>query len=100
MKLNRKWINEEFVDLSHVSDKEYVEKLTVFGQKVETYERMDAQIKNVVVAKVGLKFADVDTNHPMAGKTLTFDIEIIEVRAAEAEEIAHGHVHGPGGHHH
>lgn len=52
MKLNRKWINEEFVDLSHVSDKEYVEAMTVFGQKVETYERMDAEIKNVVVGKV------------------------------------------------
>ena len=52
MKLNRKWINEEFVDLSSVSDKEYVEKLTVFGQKVETYERLDAQIVNVVVGKV------------------------------------------------
>ena len=52
MKLNRKWINEEFVDLSAVSDKEYVEKLTVFGQKVETWERMDAEIKNVVVGKV------------------------------------------------
>ena len=52
MKLNRKWLNEEFVDLSSVSDKEYVETLTVFGQKVETYERMDAEIKNVVVGKV------------------------------------------------
>ncbi len=52
MKLNRKWLNEEFVDLSHVSDKEYVETLTVFGQKVETYERMDAEIKNVKVGKV------------------------------------------------
>lgn len=52
MILNRKWLNEEFVDLSHISDKEYVDKLTVFGQKVETYERMDAQIKNVVVGKV------------------------------------------------
>ena len=52
MLLNRKWINEEFVDLSAISDKEYVEKLTVFGQKVETYERLDAQIKNVVVGKV------------------------------------------------
>ena len=52
MLLNRKWINEEFVDLSHISDKEYVETLTVFGQKVETWERMDAQIKNVVVGKV------------------------------------------------
>ncbi len=52
MKLNRKWLHEEFVDLSSVSDREYVEKLTVFGQKVETWERMDAQIKNVKVGKV------------------------------------------------
>ena len=52
MKLNRKWLHEEFVDLSHVSDKEYVEKLTVFGQKVETWERMDAEIKNVKVGKI------------------------------------------------
>ena len=52
MKLNRKWLNEEFVDLSNISDKEYVETLTVFGQKVETYERLDAEIKNVVVGKV------------------------------------------------
>ncbi len=52
MKLNRKWLHEDFVDLSHVSDKEYVEKLTVFGQKVETWERMDAEIRNVVVGKV------------------------------------------------
>ncbi|MBO4937395.1 MAG: phenylalanine--tRNA ligase subunit beta [Oscillospiraceae bacterium] len=52
MKLNRKWINEEFVDLSAVSDKEFVDTLTVFGQKVETYERMDAEIRNVVVGKV------------------------------------------------
>ena len=52
MKLNRKWLHEEFVDLSSVSDKEYVEKLTIFGQKVETWERMDAEIKNVKVGKV------------------------------------------------
>ena len=44
MKLNRKWLHEEFVDLSAYSDKEYVETLTVFGQKGETYERMDAEI--------------------------------------------------------
>ena len=52
MKLNRKWLHEEFVDLSVVSDKEFVETMTVAGQKVETYERMDAEIKNVVVGKV------------------------------------------------
>ena len=52
MKLNRKWLHEEFVDLSNVSDRDFVEKLTIFGQKVETYERMDAEIKNVVVGKI------------------------------------------------
>ena len=52
MKLNREWINSEFVDLSYISDKEYVDTLTVFGQKVETWERMDAEIKNVIVGQV------------------------------------------------
>ncbi len=42
----------------------------------------------------------VDFNHPMAGKTLTFDIEIMSIRPAEDEEISHGHVHGHGGHTH
>jgi len=41
----------------------------------------------------------VDFNHPLAGQTLTFDLELISVRDATAEELAHGHVHGPGGHH-
>ena len=52
MKLNRKWLHEEFVDLSHISDKEFVETMTIFGQKVETYERLDSEIKNVVVGRV------------------------------------------------
>lgn len=56
--------------------------------------------RHVMVAKVGHKFADVDTNHPLAGRTLTFDITISEVRVASTEEIAHGHAHGVGGHHH
>ncbi|MES2629426.1 MAG: peptidylprolyl isomerase [Bacteroidota bacterium] len=42
----------------------------------------------------------MDFNHPLAGKTLDFTGKIIEVRDADAEEIAHGHVHGPNGHHH
>lgn len=55
--------------------------------------------RHVMIVKVGHKFADVDTNHPMAGRTLTFDVEVIEVRAADPDELAHGHAHGPGGHH-
>ncbi|HEY3486594.1 MAG TPA: peptidylprolyl isomerase [Gammaproteobacteria bacterium] len=56
--------------------------------------------RQVMVVKVGHSMADVDVNHPLAGKTLSFDVEILEVRAATEEELAHGHVHGPGGHHH
>lgn len=56
--------------------------------------------REVTVVKVGLKTLDVDTNHPMAGKTLSFDIEVMDVRDATAEEIEHGHVHGAGGHQH
>ena len=53
----------------------------------------------VTIQKVGMSVVDVDLNHPMAGKDLHFDIEIVEVREASAEELEHGHVHGDGGHH-
>lgn len=54
----------------------------------------------VTVTKVGLTAVDVDLNHPMAGQTLHFDVQVLEVRAATPEEIAHRHVHGEGGHVH
>lgn len=54
----------------------------------------------VTIEKVGMSVVDVDLNHPMAGKALHFDIEIVEVREASAEEVEHGHVHGDGGHQH
>ena len=54
----------------------------------------------VTIQKVGMSVVDVDLNHPMAGKDLHFDIEVVEVREAKPEEIAHGHVHGEGGHQH
>jgi FKBP-type peptidyl-prolyl cis-trans isomerase SlyD len=42
----------------------------------------------------------LDGNHPMAGMTLNFDVEVTDIRDATSEEMDHGHVHGPGGHHH
>lgn len=57
-------------------------------------------IKTATVLKVGKFTVDLDLNHPLAGQTLTFDINIEAIRAAEAEEVAHGHAHGKGGHHH
>ena len=53
-----------------------------------------------VIVKVGRFNIDVDTNHPLAGETLTFDVEITDVRDATAEEIAHGHAHEEGDCHH
>lgn len=56
--------------------------------------------RDVQVIKVGRYTVDVDTNHPFAGMTLCFEIDIVAVRPASPEELSHGHVHGPGGHHH
>ena len=52
-----------------------------------------------VTAVVGDMVA-LDGNHPLADQTLHFDVEVVSVRAATAEELEHGHVHGAGGHHH
>ncbi len=56
--------------------------------------------RQVTIVKVGLSQAEVDSNHPLAGKDLTFTIEVLDVREATEEELAHGHAHGAGGHHH
>jgi len=42
----------------------------------------------------------INGNHALAGETLHFDVEVVEVRKATKEELEHGHVHGPHGHHH
>lgn len=54
----------------------------------------------VTVTHVERDLVTVDGNHPLAGKTLHFQVEIAEVREATREELKHGHVHGPGGHQH
>jgi FKBP-type peptidyl-prolyl cis-trans isomerase SlyD len=53
-----------------------------------------------VITKIENDDITVNFNHPLAGKDLLFDVELLDVRDATAEEIAHGHVHSPGGHHH
>jgi len=58
----------------------------------------DGPLTFMVVAVEGDE-AVLDANHPLAGKTLTFDVEVIDVRDATPDEIAHGHVHGAGGAH-
>lgn len=60
----------------------------------------DGHVMLVTVRDVQDDIVVVDANHPLAGQQLTFDVEITEVRDATEEELAHGHVHGAGGHHH
>jgi FKBP-type peptidyl-prolyl cis-trans isomerase SlyD len=55
---------------------------------------------SVAIAKIDGDEVTVDGNHPLAGQTLHFAIEVTDVRDASLEELSHGHVHGAGGHHH
>lgn len=57
-------------------------------------------VRLITVTSVERDLVTVDANHPLAGKTLHFQVEITEVRQATREELEHRHVHGPGGHHH
>lgn len=75
---------------------------SAFGdQKVEVGMQFQTNRGGVVtVTKVGLETITVDANHPLAGVELNFAVEVMEIRNATEDELAHGHVHGPGGHHH
>jgi FKBP-type peptidyl-prolyl cis-trans isomerase SlyD len=71
-------------------------KITV-GMRL--HAQTDEGPRAVTVTAVIGDMVTIDGNHPLAGKNLNFDIEIVDVRDATEEELAHGHVHGPGGHH-
>lgn len=87
-------------DLMHTVSKDGFqgeEELQV-GMRVQ----MDSEQGPMVAVVTEITGNDVvlDLNHPLADMTLHFDVEITGVRDASADEIAHGHVHGDGGHHH
>jgi len=93
-----------------------------FGEYDAELVRVEAQDRFPESVKIGMQFEEatdqedetrvftvtdiasgkvvVDGNHPLAGQRLRFDCTIVGVRAATPEELAHGHVHGAGGHHH
>jgi len=63
-------------------------------------EGPEGQTITVTVIEVTDETVTIDGNHPLAGVQLNFDVKVIEVRDASAEELEHGHAHGPEGHHH
>lgn len=79
---------------------------TKFGEVAELVPGMQVRVSGpqgqrvVTVVRVDRDFVTIDGNHPLAGRTLHFSVEIAEVRKASHEEVAHGHAHGPDGHHH
>ncbi len=60
----------------------------------------DEGVQVVTVKEVTAEHVIVDANHPLAGQALTFDVEVVAIRAATSEELEHGHAHGVGGHNH
>ncbi len=74
-----------------------VDELEV-GMRFQAQTNQGVQI--VTITEIYGDVVTVDGNHPLAGKPLNFEINVVEVRDATAEELAHGHVHGPGGHDH
>ncbi len=68
------------------------------GMQLQASGGAGAQV--VTVKKIAGEEVTLDANHPLAGENLNFDVTVREVRDATAEEVSHGHVHGPGGHHH
>ncbi|MGD8525811.1 MAG: peptidylprolyl isomerase [Thioalkalispiraceae bacterium] len=74
-------------------------------QELEVGQQFHAQspeghMITVTIAQIEGDEVTVDGNHPLAGVPLNFDVEVMDVRDASAEELDHGHVHGPGGHNH
>lgn len=86
------------VPIKHLLDYEKIKNRIKPGMKVAVNTAHGPW--EAVVLKVGKFNVDIDSNHPLAGKNLKFEIEIVDLRDATEEELQHGHAHGVGGHNH
>ena len=84
--------------LRTIAKKDFPPGVKVGGQLELREEGGDFQLFNVV--KIKGDTVMLDGNHPLAGMSLKVSVKVISVRAASAEEMAHGHAHGDHGHHH
>jgi len=91
-------VNEEFIQVVPVAMFQGVDELAV-GMQFQA-SGPEGQAHSVHITKIDGDDITVDGNHPLAGKDLAFDIEVVDLRDATPEELDHGHVHGEGGHSH
>ncbi|MFA7495126.1 MAG: peptidylprolyl isomerase [Acidithiobacillus sp.] len=89
--------DEDLVEVVSVDDFDDPEELEI-GTQFETMTEDGTRLATVIDIEGG--DITVDLNHPLAGMTLNFDVTVLDVRDATAEELAHGHVHGEHGHDH
>lgn len=82
-----------------MQDGKLMEDLVIPGRQVRLVDQQGNPLTGIVLER-GLEKIKIDFNHPMAGKDLHFTGKVLQIRPATQEEIDHGHVHGPGGHHH
>ncbi len=89
--------DEDLVEVVAREDFDDPEELEI-GTQFET--ETDEGTRLATVIDIEGEDVTVDLNHPLAGMTLNFDVTVLDVRDATAEELAHGHVHGEHGHEH
>jgi FKBP-type peptidyl-prolyl cis-trans isomerase SlyD len=86
--------------LQQISRSEFPEETDIQEGMTFVADAPDGQQLPFVIKTIEGENITVDFNHPLAGQTLTFDLELLSLRDATIEELSHGHVHGAGGHHH
>ena len=86
--------------LVHLESRDKFPDNVTVGMQFEGRSEQSGETLVYTVTDVADDKVVVDGNHPLAGRVLEFDCKVIGVRAATKEELTHGHVHGPGGHHH
>jgi len=86
--------------LQQVSRSEFPDDTDIQEGMTFIADSPDGQQLPFLIKKIEEENITIDFNHPLAGQTLTFDLELLSLRDATIEELGHGHVHGLGGHNH
>lgn len=80
-----------------------ISKTMFDGMEIEVGMQFHADVSHgsgiITIIDIDEDDVTIDGNHPLAGETLVFDVEVVDVRPATADELAHGHIHGAGCHH-